>query len=146
MKRPRALPRRNKAAGFSLMELLLVMAIIIMLSVAAVPNFKEVAEETRVERAVGEMDSLWLNQRLHYLQTGRFAVTLDELKAAELLPSGAEGSTKGYIFNVRVDSDGLYKIQAERDGGSGWHGKLELNQRGHLGGKIKNGSGDEVKP
>jgi type II secretory pathway pseudopilin PulG len=146
MKRPRALPRRKQAAGFSMMELLLVMGIIIILSLAAVPNFRQIVEETRVERAVGELDSLWLNQRLHYLQTGRFALTVEELNDAKLLPAGAKGATGGYDFKVRLDSGGLHKLQAVRDGGSGWHGQIELNQRGHLGGKITNGSGDEVKP
>lgn len=156
MKQMRAFARRRRhagvdrsqhsQAGFSLMELLMVMAIIIMLSLAAVPNFRQIVEETRVERAVGELDSLWLHQRLHYLQTGRFALTLDELNQAGLLPAGADGGTTGYDFKVRLDSDGLHKLQAVRDGDSGWHGTIELNQRGHLGGKLSNGGGDEVHP
>ena len=146
MKRHRALQSRSQTAGFSLMELLLVTAIIVAISMAAVPNFGIIVEETKVERAVRQMESLWLNQRLHYLQTGRFALTVDELIEAKLLPTGARGSTKGFEFKVRRDSGGQFKLQAVRDGSSGWSGELELNQRGQIGGEINNRSGDEIRP
>jgi Tfp pilus assembly protein PilE len=146
MKLHRALQSRSQTAGFSLMELLLVTAIVVALTMAAVPNFGIIVEETKVERAVSQMESLWLNQRLHYLQTGRFALTVDELIGAKLLPTGAQGSTKGFEFKIRHDSGGRYKLQAVRDGSSGWTGALELNQHGHIDGEITNRSGDEVRP
>jgi prepilin-type N-terminal cleavage/methylation domain-containing protein len=133
-------------SGFSLMELILVLGIVGMLSTAAVPSFKVAVEETRVDRSVGELRSMWIAQRLHFLQAGRFADSLAELSKANLLPMGATGRTEGFAFKIQPDRRGELKMKARRVKDSSWSGEIYLDKNARLKGEISSKQGDVVTP
>jgi type IV pilus assembly protein PilA len=110
---PRPVSRRRLLArrGFSLIELLIVIAIILVIAAIAVPKFNQqrmLANEMAVLR---EMETLYNAQTQYYSQFGKYASTLVELgpptsgaagpNGADLIPKLlAEGTHNGYKYNM----------------------------------------------
>jgi prepilin-type N-terminal cleavage/methylation domain-containing protein len=133
-------------AGFSMLELTLVVGIIGVLSMAAVPSFQVAVEQTRVDRGVGELQSMWIAQRLHFLESGRFAKSLMELTKAELWSVGKIGKTEGFEFKILPSYRGEWRLQAKRTSDSSWTGEIYLDKHAHLQGEIISDHGDVVNP
>lgn len=133
-------------SGFSLFELLLVLVIIAMMAMAAVPTFGDAVESTRMQRAEAELNSLWLAQRLHRLETGRFATSMEELATAQLIPGVEPGETEGFGYKIRRDALGGLRIVAQREPGSAWFGELSLDQLGELRGELRKSDGTKLLP
>lgn len=142
----RLAPRRGARAGFSLFELLLVLTIVAMMSMAAVPSFADANESARVQRGAAELESLWLAQRLYRLETGRFAQTVKELQRAQLLPGNQPGDIQGFRFVMKADALGRPRLVARRDGSSEWAGELVLDSNGHMRGELTKRNGDKLQP
>ncbi len=115
--------QRNSRRGFSLTELLIVIAIILIIVAAALPRLTKArmfAEETAAIRAVSVMHTA---QTQYYSQFGRYAVSLAELgppASGSAGPNGAdlldrelgEGRKGGYLFNLTGNPQG-YVISAQ---------------------------------
>jgi prepilin-type N-terminal cleavage/methylation domain-containing protein len=113
---------RNSRRGFSLTELLIVIAIILIIVAAALPRLTRArmfAEETAAIRAVSVIHTA---QTQYYSQFGRYASSLAELgppASGTPGPAGAdlidrelgEGRKGGYLFTVTGDPQG-YKVTA----------------------------------
>ncbi len=111
-RRSRRETRRQFARrGFSLIELLIVIAIILIIAAIAVPKFNQqrmLANEMAVLR---ELDTLYNAQTQYYSQFGKYAATLVELgpptsgasgpNGADLIPKLlAEGAHNGYKYTL----------------------------------------------
>jgi prepilin-type N-terminal cleavage/methylation domain-containing protein len=146
------IPRRHRLrqaasrSGFSLFELLMVLAVIAMLSTAAVPSFTDAHESVRLRRGAAELESIWLSQRVYRLETGRFAETVKELQRAELIPGNQPGVIDGYRFLIQRDALGRPRMIARRDGSAQWSGELSMDSLGRLRGELRNRDGQTKKP
>ncbi len=114
---------RNSRRGFSLTELLIVIAIILIIVAAALPRLTRArmfAEETAAIRAVSVIHTA---QTQYYSQFGRYATSLTELgppTSGAAGPNGAdlvdrelsEGRKGGYNFNIIGDPQG-YIVSAQ---------------------------------
>lgn len=114
---------RNSRRGFSLTELLIVIAIILIIVAAALPRLTRArmfAEETAAIRAVSVIHTA---QTQYYSQYGRYAATLAELgppTSGAAGPNGAdlldrelsEGRKGGYLFTVAASQQG-YTVNAQ---------------------------------
>jgi len=138
--------KRPSEEGFSLFELLIVICIIAMMSLAALPSLSTTMETTRAQRSVGELRSLSLAQRLYRLETGQFADQLQQLRDANLLPSGAQGKTEGYEFHIREDALERWRIVARRSESSSWSGEFSIDQLGRLRGTVKGPKNAKLTP
>ncbi len=128
----RLLQRQRRQAGFSLIELLIVIAIILILAAIAIPNFSKQRMNANETAAIRQIrDTINPMQAQYYSQFGRFATTLAELgpptsgpegpAAAGLIPKTlAEGKNTGYIFAITKTAVG-YAVTAvpEVFGGTG---------------------------
>lgn len=110
--------RRNKN-GFSLMELLIVIAVILVILTVAVPNLAAArmhANETMVQKMIGTIQAA---QAQYQSQNGNFAASLGQL--GKLIPPKlAAGSHTGYRFTLE-GTPGGYQIVAtpEKPGSTG---------------------------
>jgi prepilin-type N-terminal cleavage/methylation domain-containing protein len=108
---------RRKQSGFSLMELLIVVAIILIIAMVAIPNLTKQLMQAREMAAVREINSIHQAQTQYYSQFGRYANNLAELgppasgaegpSGAGLLPASLSGGKKGgHIFTLTVTQTG----------------------------------------
>lgn len=70
----RRLRRRNASAGFSLIEILLVLAILVAIGAIAAPAMGEAFQRQKVQAAVQSLRGEWERARLRAMQTGQAQV------------------------------------------------------------------------
>ncbi len=104
--------------GFTLVELLVAVAIICIIIAIAFPNLKNVyrdANETAVKR---QLQTIFAAQLQYQSQFGRYAATLAELgppsggpngpSGAHLIPASlASGKKNGYVFTMTLRPEGF---------------------------------------
>ena len=114
--------RRRDRRGFSLIELLIVVAIILILAAIAAPKLNQNRMYTQETAAISQIKTIHTAQVQYYSQFGRYATTLAELgppasgpagpAAADLIPDDLSKVKKtGYTFTVTGDQI-RYQINA----------------------------------
>jgi len=88
------IPVRRRRAGFTLIEVLLVVVIISILVAMAVPRFGGRAEQARIARAEADVGNLSTALRLYEIDNGRFPASLQDLLQA---PAGASNWRGPYL-------------------------------------------------
>ena len=108
--------------GFSLMELLIVVAIMLIIAAIAIPNLTRARMNVQETAAIRQIDTIHTAETQFMSQFGRYAVTLSELgpptsgnagpTGADLIPGDlAKGIKTGYLFTLQGNDAG-YVIQA----------------------------------
>jgi type IV pilus assembly protein PilA len=121
----RYLSRRRDRRGFSLIELLIVVAIILILASIAVPKLNQNRMHTQETAAIRQIGTIHTAQTQYYSQFGRYAANLAELgpptsgqagaAAADLIPGDlAQGKKTGFTFTVQGGPNG-YQVTAVPD-------------------------------
>jgi type IV pilus assembly protein PilA len=102
---------RTRQQGFSLIELLIVIAIILIILAIAVPKMSQSRMHAQEMAAIAEVQTVNKAELQYYSQFGQYATTLTQLgppaggaqgpQAADLIPAGlASGSASGYNFTI----------------------------------------------
>lgn len=108
--------------GFSLIELLIVIAIILIIAAIAVPKLDKARMHTQEMAAITQIRTIHTAQTQYYSQFGRYAKTLEELgppasgqagpTAADLIPGDlSKGDKSGFRFIVQASPTG-YTVNA----------------------------------
>ena len=115
--------RRFEQSGFSLVELLIVIAIILIILAFAVPKLTSARMQAQETAAIKAIDTINTAQQQYYSQFGRYATSLTELgppsgggnagpTSADLIPATlSAGENTGYVFTVQGTPTG-YSITA----------------------------------
>jgi type IV pilus assembly protein PilA len=114
--------RRRSRSGFSLIELLIVVAIILILAAIAAPKLNQNRMHTQETAAIRQIGTIHTALTQYYSQFGKYATTLTELgppasgqqgpSAADLIPEDlAKGKKTGYNFTLQGGPQG-YAISA----------------------------------
>ena len=100
--------------GFSLIELLIVVAIIGIIASIAVPYLEKARQATKSASAVNSMRTINSAEASYRSATGRYG-SLAELGNANYIvdPSLSSGSKSGYSFNVTIATDLNYEAVAD---------------------------------
>src|ERR671938_979740 len=109
MSKPMSNRRRLRSRGFSLIELLIVIAIILIIITIAVPKYNRTQMYMRETAAVKAIQTIHQMQVQYQSQFGRYANSLTELGPPQSGQSGpasadlikrdlAEGEAQGYKF------------------------------------------------
>lgn len=119
----RRVAKGRSRRGFSLIELLIVIAIILIIITIAVPKYQQTMRFTRETAAIKAIQTIHQMEVQYQSQYGRYAVSLAELgppqsggaptpAAADLISTDlAAGEKQGYKFNV-TGTQGGYTVNA----------------------------------
>lgn len=114
--------RERRQSGFSLIELLIVIAIILIILAIAVPKLGSARMQAQEMAALRHIETIHTAETQYFSQFGRYATTLAELgpptsgaagqQAADLIPGDlASGDKGGYLFTLTGTPTG-YTISA----------------------------------
>ena len=122
---------RARQSGFSLIELLIVIAIILIIAAIAVPKMNNQVMAAHEMAAIRQITTIHQAETQYYSQYGKYAASLVELgppasgaatpASADLIPKVlADGKNSGYVFTVAASPTG-YAVTAvpEAFGSSG---------------------------
>jgi type IV pilus assembly protein PilA len=118
----KCLTRARRRRGFSLIELLIVIAIILIIAAIAVPKLNNARMHSQEMAAIRQISTIHQAQTQYYSQFGKFAESLAQLgpaeganagpAAADLIPGDlALGDKTGYRFAVTPSPEG-YTVTA----------------------------------
>ncbi len=139
-------PQRRRNAGFSLLELTLVVVIGGIVASFAVPDYSASSEAVRVDKSAGDLRSIWRAQRRHNLERGMLAGSVSELTSRGYLPESLGSAEKPFTYSVKLRGRGRFDIEARRAGGTKWSGGMRLDETGTLSGGTRSGDGDIIRP
>ena len=147
---------RTRSYGFTLVELMVVVAVVGVMAAFAVPSYYRAVEQSRVDIAGANLRAIWAAERLYWLNNQTYTTNLQTLQNLGLLdpkiqlsdPSNSSNFWNNYFyFNVTAGSasDGItssfnanakmasYVVSEARGGTS----TLKINQDGELSGNVK---------
>ena len=112
----------RRRRGFSLMELLIVVAIILIIGAIAIPKLNTARMQAQEMAAISQIRTIHQGQTMYFSQFGKYAQTLQELgppasgqpgpNGADLVPGDlAAGLKSGYNFQMLPSPTG-YMVQA----------------------------------
>lgn len=136
-----AAPRSPRSAGFTLMELLVVTAVIGIVTSFALPRFGKAFEQARADEACAGLESIWRAQRLYHLEHGAPSGSLARLADAGLIDEGLTLATKPFVFALGATP---WQATATRAASDVWSGVFTIDATGALGGRVIDKKGSVV--
>ncbi|CAH0993209.1 hypothetical protein SIN8267_03350 [Sinobacterium norvegicum] len=127
-----------KQQGFTLVELLVVVAIIGVISAVAMPLYKEHVDNARRSQAKGALVAFATRIERHYAETGSYEkdsdgnkISADDIFYSEI-PQGASGADRDYILSIEDSGtdDETYLIKATANGAMAGDGDFSLSSTG----------------
>ncbi len=155
--KPQTRPRRDRTggpegrrrAGFSLVEILIVVTVMGILISMAIPSFQRSMENSAAELSFVQLRSIWSAQRVYWLENRTYASDFATLRNAGLLDAGQPSSTGRYDFDLAVGPTGSFLTSfsaiAARKSGGPWSGAFTITQEGNISGAVSSSS-DYVSP
>ncbi|PCJ54597.1 MAG: hypothetical protein COA70_05615 [Planctomycetota bacterium] len=129
-----------------MIEVLLVIVVAGILMTMGVPKSSTTLENAGVNKAVADMQSIWLSQRRYRMEYGTFAPSMKALVQEGFLHQTFLKKRDPFEYKILAKSRGRLKIRAIRAGGGSWGGSLTLDEMGDIEGKITDGRGQSIEP
>ncbi len=133
-------------AGVSLIEVMLVLVVIGISAGMAVPRFGIATEQTHVDIAAASLHSVWVAERLWWLEQHEFCDSVDELAAQRLLDRPLVDAVAPFELDVLSADEGAFVARMLRTGSDDWSGELLIDESGVITGFTSNEAGLHVVP
>ena len=141
----RAEPSRRRA-GHTLLELMLVVCVLGVLVGWGAPRYAVAVEQTRVDQAAAALRSVWLAERMHWLEHHSFTADLDALASERLVDQALLDQKQPFVFAIDAADAVSVAVSAERTGSEAWSGTLTLDESGAIVGSTQHEDGTVVSP
>lgn len=114
-KRSQPVTTSSRAAGFTLLELMIALLLAAILAMIALPNYQDHVRKTRRQEAVTALIDLSLRLERHYAKTSAFPATTTETSSLLAAINPAPSYYTLSFENIGTDSTATtYKIKATR--------------------------------
>jgi prepilin-type N-terminal cleavage/methylation domain-containing protein len=134
--RPHNAERPRSRSGFTLTELMVVMAIIGVMVAMSAPSFQRAIEQSRADIAVANLRAIWAAERLYWLEYRTYTSSVATLQTLGVLdngiPTDASGSMGGYQYEISASSSTM-TATATRVGATG---AFAINESGDGSGSV----------
>jgi len=145
MRSPNSAIRRQ--SGFTLIELTVVVMVMGVLLAYAAPLFQKAFEQSRVDLAAANLESVWTAERLYWAQNRTFATSVGDLESSGLLdPSflnSMSSPSAAFSYAIGAADATTFSAAATRVNSGHWSGQLSITEQGTLSGQI-DGTPSEV--
>ena len=136
--------------GFTLIELTVVMMVMGILLAYAAPLFQLAFEQSRVDLAAANLESLWTAERLYWAQNRTFATSVADLETAGLLDPSFINSMSSpraaFAYSIATADATAFSATAQRQNSGHWSGTLAINEQGALTGSVSGTQAEIVVP
>ena len=139
-------PRAARHAGASLVELIMVLVVLGLVAGMALPRFAVASEEARADAATAVLRSIWLAERMHWLEQREFADDLTTLVDQKLIEGATATATTPFVYSITAADAGSFTASAVRQGSSSWSGTLTIDEAGLVAGSLTGPGGRSVAP
>lgn len=145
---------RARIYGFTLIELVISVTIIGIIAAYGLPRFQKSMEQSRVDMATANMETIWTAQRLFMAQQNKFTGNMDDL--APFLDQGfilaSSNPANAFVYIASAPTETTFEITAIRQKynemnnptqkNNNWSGTITLDSSGTLTGFVfsKDGS------
>jgi type IV pilus assembly protein PilE len=130
------LTRRSRAAGFTLVELMVVTVMIGILTSMTVPSFRRAVERAKADLAAAQLQGVWSAQQVYWLENRTYATSLSELTSLGLLDQSVSNKDQSYLYAITTANASTFAASATRQKSNTWSGKLTIDQTGAVAGSI----------
>jgi len=116
--------RRADHAGFTLVEVMIVLIVICAMIAMSAPSFRRTVEQSRADIAAANLRAVWSAERVYWLEKHEYAsaaqLTTAKLLDPEVLAALNNSTTMGgYLYTLTLATDlRTFTAQAERTAGS----------------------------
>ncbi len=128
-RRIRSVDRRERSAGITLLELLIVLGVVGILAVIALPNFIDYIERSRRSDAMIALQRVANEQEQFYFDNNRYAATFASINVTNLSPDGYYALTLSSVSTTLFVARALPVAGSSQEG----TGRLEIRSTGQKG-------------
>jgi prepilin-type N-terminal cleavage/methylation domain-containing protein len=136
---------RRPRRGFSLIEAMVVVAIMGVLFAMALPTFGRAVEQAQADIAAANLRALWAAERLYWLDNRVYTADLSALQSLGLIDPTLLSSSN-YTYAVSAPDAATFTATATRAGSAKWSGTLAIDQNGAASGSITAAGENPITP
>jgi general secretion pathway protein G len=134
--------------GFTLTELMVVMAIIGVMAAVSAPSYQRAIEQSRADIAVANLRAIWAAERLYWLEYHKYSDDLTQLRDLGLLDPEIANSAANAKYTYtppQVSEDGILTEESPVGSGryivatttrTGYGGSYTINDIGTVSGTV----------
>jgi prepilin-type N-terminal cleavage/methylation domain-containing protein len=134
---PHNAERCKSRRGFTLTELMVVMAIVGVMVAMSAPSFQRAIEQSRADIAVANLRAIWAAERLYWLEYHTYTADIATLQTLGVLdkaiPNNSSTSVGGYTYEISVPTSATMTATATRVGATG---AFNINESGDGSGTV----------
>jgi len=140
--------QRSRAlrSGVTLMEVMIVVAIIAVLVSLSAPSFTRSMEQSHADVAGARLRAIWAAQRLYWLENRTYSNDLAELESLGMLDPTIVSDGGRYSYSIVAADNESFVAAAARDGSTRWGGQFTIDETGLVGGAISAAGESDISP
>ncbi len=125
---------------------MVVLVIAGMLTALAIPGFTLATETTKVDQGGAALGSIWLAQRMYWIEHQEFAADLATLHGMRCIEPAIASVSDPFAYSISSSGLDVFEAEAARGGSTTWTGTLTIDEEGSLIGTISDGGSRSVSP
>jgi type IV pilus assembly protein PilE len=129
--------KAKHAAGFSLVEMMVVLTVIGILVAMAIPSYERALEQSQANIAAANLRAIWSAERFYWLENRAYTADLTVLKASGLLDPQIVLATSGYVYSVSAAGSNTMTASATRTESARWSGAYQIDETGLISGSVE---------